>query len=69
MFYVVLLIAVAIVAFAGRVMWHGLQTAPRPAMTDDVRRARHRLQTAVRRMRRSDRSAGWDFGNVSPNRG
>jgi len=69
MFYVVLLIAVTIVAFAARLMWHGLQTAPAPAMTDDVRRARGRFFAAARRLRRSDRSARWDFGDVLPNRG
>lgn len=69
MFYLVLLIAVTIVAFAGRVMWQGLQAAPRVAMTDDVRRARHRVAGAMRRLGHSDRSARWDFGDVLANRG
>lgn len=69
MFYVVLLIAAAVVAFAGRIMWQGLQLAPQPTLTEDVRRARGRLRMATRRIRHSDRSADWDLTEVLPSRG
>lgn len=69
MFYVVLLIAAAIVGYAGILMWHGLQAAPQPSLTAEVRHARRRLAAGVHRLKRSDRSAGWNFGNATPGHG
>jgi hypothetical protein len=68
MFYVVLLIAAAVVGFAGLLMWQSLQASPRVSMTDDVRHARRRVRASMHRLRRSDRSAGWDFGTAAPGR-